>query len=89
MNEIDKNYVNEEGTEEKIVATSNDNYRVNIGNNVKIANHKEDSKLVKKFKSSLLGYDVGIKSKGFSSIAALATVLVVAVLLVLYFIWRF
>ena len=36
MNEIDKNYVNEEGTEEKIVATSNDNYRVNIGNNVNI-----------------------------------------------------
>lgn len=89
MNEIDKNYVNEEGTEEKIIATSNDNYKVNIGNNVKLANHKDESKLVKKFKGSLLGYDVGIKSKGFSSIAALAIVLVVAVLVVLYFIWRF
>ena len=89
MNEIDKNYVNEEGTEEKIIATSNDNYKVNIGNNVKLANHKDENKLVKKFKGSLLGYDVGIKSKGFSSIAALAIVLVVAVLVVLYFIWRF
>ena len=50
---------------------------------------KKESKLVKKFKGSMLGADIGVKSGGFSSIAILATVIAIAVLVVMYFIWRF
>ena len=91
MNNLSKNITDEEGKTETIVASSNDNYTVKLDNNYVLSNHKEkkESKLAKKFKGSILGSDIGVKSSGFSSIAALATVISIAVLAVLYFIWRF
>ena len=50
---------------------------------------KKVSKLAEKFKGSILGADIGVKSGGFSTIAILATVIALAVLAALYFIWRF
>lgn len=91
MNNLSKKVVNDEGQEQTIIATSDDNYKVNLDSKYTIANHtsKKESKLVKKFKGSLLGADIGVKSSGFSTIAALATVIALAVIIVLYFIWRF
>ena len=91
MNNLSKKVINDEGREETVIATSDDNYRVTLGSNYTLANHKEkkESKLVKKFKGSLLGADIGVKSSGFSSIAILATVIALAVFAILYFIWRF
>ena len=91
MNNLSKKYVNDDGVEETVVADSNDNYEVKLDGNYTISNHKEkkESRLAKKFKGSILGADIGVKSSGFSSVAILATVIALAAALIMYFIWRF
>lgn len=91
MNNLSKNIINEEGTEETVVANSTDNYTLKLDKKYTLANRKtkKESHFARKFKGSLLGTDIGIKSSGFSSIAALATVIAIAALAILYFIWRF
>ena len=90
MNNLSKNYVNDEGNEETIIASSNDNYNVKL-DNYTLSNRKarKESKLAKKFKGSFLGADIGVKSGGFSTIAVLAIVIALSAVIVLYFIWRF
>lgn len=91
MNNLSKSYKTDEGTEETIVASSTDNYNVKLNGNYRLANHKtkKESHFAKKFKGSILGADIGVKSGGFSSIAILATVIAIATLAILYFLWRF
>lgn len=91
MNNISKDFVNDDGTNETMIASSNDEYKLNMDKKYVLANRKQKkvSKLSKRFKNSILGTDIGIKSKGFSSIAILATVIALAVLAVIYFMWRF
>ena len=91
MNNFSKRYMNEEGKKETVVANSQDNYHIKLNGNYKLANHnnKKENKFVKRFKGSLLGTDIGVKSGGFSSIAILATVIAVAVIAIMYFLWRF
>ena len=66
--------------------TSNDNYTLNMPKAYKLYPGKiqKENKLVKNFKSSILGMDIGINSKGFSYIAILATLLAVGALLIMY-----
>ncbi len=91
MNNFSKSYMNEEGKKETVVANSQDNYHIKLNGNYKLANHnnKKENKFVKKFKGSLLGTDIGVKSGGFSSIAILATVIAISVIAIMYFLWRF
>ena len=91
MNNYRKSYTNEEGIKETVVINSDDNYSIKLNGKYKLANHnnKKENKFVKKFKGSLLGTDIGVKSGGFSSIAILATVIAIATAAILYFIWRF
>ena len=46
MNNLSRSYVNDEGNEETVVATSDDNYQVKLSGNIKLANHnlKKESK---------------------------------------------
>ena len=91
MNNLSKSFKDDEGREETIVASSNDNYNVKLGKNYTLVNRTKtkENALVKKFKGSILGADIGVKSKGFSSVAILATVIALAAAFVLYLIWRF
>ena len=91
MNNISKDFVNDDGTNETMIASSTDDYKLNMDKKYVLANHNQmkESKLSKKFKNSLIGSDIGIKSKGFSSVAILATVIALAALAVIYFMWRF
>ena len=91
MNNFQRDIKNEDGTEETLVFTSNDNYKIDTNQKYKLANHQEkkESKLTKKFKNSILGTDIGYKSSGFSNIAILATIIAVGTLCVMYFLWRF
>ena len=89
MNNISKSYENSEGLKETLIASSTDNYTINLKGKYKLANHnqKKESKLAKKFKGSILGTDIGIKSAGFTNIAILAVVLTIAAIAILYFLW--
>ena len=91
MNNISKNIKNEDGTNSTVVITSSDNHKIDTGKKYRLANHEEkkESKLSKKFKNSILGADIGVKSGGFTSVAILAVGIVAAVVLILYFSWRF
>ncbi len=91
MNNLSKSFKNDDGNMETVVASSDDNYQVNLGKNYQLANHKEkkESYLAKKFKGSILGADIGVKSSGFSSVAILAIVIALAAFVVMYFLWRF
>lgn len=66
--------------------TSNDNYTLNMPESYKLytGRAQKENKLVNNFKSSILGMDIGINSKGFSYIAILATLLAVGALLIMY-----
>ncbi len=91
MNEFNKNFVDDEGNNSTVIATSNDDYKLNMDKKYTLGNHteKKRSRLAEKFKGSFLGADIGVKSSGFSTIAILATVIVLAVVIGMYFLWRF
>ena len=76
---------------EQIIVTSDDDYSVKMDKNYTLVNHngKKENKLAEKFKNSILGEDIGIKNKGFSSMASLALVVAITVLFILYLLWRF
>ena len=82
---------NEDGTEETVIISSSDNRTLNLNQTYKLANHteKKESKLAKKFKNSLLGADIGVKSSGFSNVAILATIIALGTLAIMYILWRF
>ena len=90
MENYSKNIVNEDGTEETIIITSTDNRTLNMTKNYSIANNniKKESKFMRKYKNSILGRDIGYKSSGFSHIAILATIIAVAAICIMYFMWR-
>ena len=91
MNNMSKNFTNEDGTEETIILSSSDNKEINLDKKYRLANHteKKQSKLAKKFKGSILGADIGVKSSGFSNVALLATVIALGAIAIMYFLWRF
>lgn len=91
MNEFNRNFIDDEGKNETIIATSNDDHKINMSKKYTLANHteKKRSRLAEKFKGSILGADIGVKSSGFSTIAILATVIALAVIIGMYFLWRF
>ena len=91
MNEFQRDIINEDGTEETLLVTSKDSYRVKMSENYVLANNtpKKMNPLVKKFKGSILGADIGVKSAGFSNIAILATIIALGTFCVMYFLWRF
>ncbi len=91
MKNFSKSFVNDEGVEETLVAETDDNYEVNLAKNYTLSNHqaKKESRLAKKFKGTILGADIGVKSSGFGSVAILAIVIAIAAIAILYFVWRF
>lgn len=91
MNNLERNLKNSDGTEEKIVASSSDNYDLNMKETYTLANRKgfKQNKLGEKFKNSALGTDIGIHSQGFTSVAILATVIAIGALAIMYFFWKF
>ena len=91
MNNINKDFTLEDGSVETMIANSSDEYKLQLDKKYVLVNRKKkkESKLVKKFKNSLIGADIGVKSSGFSSIAILAVVVALAAFAIIYFMWRF
>ena len=88
---VSKEIINDDGTKETVVVSSEDDKELNIKGPFVLANHnkRKESRLVQKFKGTIFGADIGIKSGGFTSVAILATVIAVSTLLIMYFLWRF
>lgn len=88
---FERDIKNDDGTEETIIISSNDNRVLNLNQTYKLANQtkKKENKLMKKFKNSILGADIGVKSNGFSNVAILATIIALGSIFVMYLLWRF
>lgn len=89
-----ENNINKEildnGEKSTVIISSSDDKKVNL-DKYTLANNpnKKASRFVEKYRSSLLGRDIGVKSSGFASTTIFAAIISIAVLLVLYFLWRF
>ncbi len=88
---VNKEIINDDGTKETLVISSDDNLELEMKGSYVLANHnkKKESKFARKFKGTIFGSDIGIKSSGFTSVAILATVIAVSAILIMYFLWRF
>lgn len=88
---INREIINDDGTKETMILSSDDGRTLDIKGTYVLANHnkKKESKLAQKFKGTIFGADIGIKSGGFTNIAILATVIAVSAILIMYFLWRF
>lgn len=88
---FERDIKNDDGTEETIIISSNDNRVLKLNQTYKLANQtkKKENKLMKKFKNSILGADIGVKSNGFSNVAILATIIALGSIFVMYLLWRF
>lgn len=86
-----KEITNEYGEKEELQLTSNDDIELNLSGSYVLANRskKKTSAMSEKFKSSILGTDIGFKSHGFTNVAILATVLAISAAIILYFAWKF
>ena len=78
-----------QGTGERLIISSNDSYGINLNGKYKLANNiKKENKLVNRFKNSILGSDIGIKSEGFSTVAILSTLVAVGTVCVMYLFFK-
>ena len=88
-NNINKEII-ENGEKATVVISSNDDKKVNLNGNFTLANNpnKKNSRFVEKYRNSMLGKDIGVKSSGFASTAIFASIISIAVLVILYISWR-
>lgn len=85
MNTFSKQIKNKNGTIDKVIANSNDNYDVMISDNYKLIKFSGNRKT---FKDTLLGTDIGIHSNGFINVAIISTLLSLGVLVTMYLSFR-
>ena len=91
VNTIEKDLKNGDGTIDTLVISSNDNIcPLDANKTYKLANYnsKRENALVRMYKNSIFGAEIGVKAEGFSNIAILATILAVFGFIVMYISWR-
>ena len=74
MNTIKKEIKNKDNTIDIVFAKSSDNYNVMIGDNYKLIRFNNSKG---NFKNSIFGSDIGIHSKGFTSIVGISLMIAV------------
>ena len=75
---------NNDGSVDRIIATSNDNRNIMIGKEYKLVKFSNK----KAFKDTLLGSDIGVHSSGFINITIMSTVIAIATLVLMYISFR-
>lgn len=87
MNNLKKDFIDQDGKTNTMIAESNDSEKVSIDGGFTLVGYKH--KKENRFKNTMLGADIGHKSGGFTSIFGLALVIAVMVFIILYFVWKF
>ena len=87
---IERNMKNPDGTIDTIIITSsNDSNPLEPNKTYKLVNKQtKQDKIINKFKNSILGTEVGIKSEGLSNIAILSTIIAISSIMIMYLLWR-
>ncbi len=85
MNTVSKNIKNSNGTVDKVIANSSDNYDIMIGENYKLIKFSGNRKT---FKDTLFGTDIGIHSSGFINIAIISSLIAIMTIALMYLNFR-
>ena len=91
MGTIEKDMQNIDGTIDTLVISSNDNTNpLDTNKTYKLANYnnKRENALVRAYKNSIFGAEIGVKAEGFSNIAILATIMAIGGFIIMYITWR-
>ena len=81
-----KEFKNNDGSIDMITISSDDNYEVKLDKTYKLVN--PISKKNNGFKNSMFGSDIGIRSRGFSTVILLSMLVAIGSLLIMYFNFR-
>lgn len=87
VNIIEKDIKNGDGTIDTLIISSNDSTNpLDKNKNYKLANYnnKRESALVRMYKNSIFGAEIGVKAEGFSSMAILATIIAIGGIILTY-----
>jgi len=91
VNTIEKDLRNEDGTIDTLIISSCDNESpLDANKTYKLANYNNnrENALVRMYKNSIFGSEIGVKAEGFSNMAILATILAIGGFIVMYISWR-
>ena len=90
-NSITHDFVDEKGNPSEIIITGNNDKIVNLKPNYKLQRPDTKNKFMRKNAKgkSILTSDIGVKSEGFAPIFTLAFIIVISLLTIFYFIWKF
>ena len=87
MKTISKMLNNRDGSVDKIIISSNDNFKVRLNKKYVLVGY-EGNKYVDKFKNSILGMNIGINSYGFASMMIISSLLAIAIFMGMYLAFR-
>ena len=87
MKTISKMLNNRDGSVDKVIISSNDNYKVNLNKKYVLVGY-QGNKYVDNFKNSIFGMDIGVNSNGFASIMLVSTLLAIATFIGMYLAFR-
>lgn len=91
MYNIERDIRNNDGTIDKILITSKDNYQsLETTKTYKLVKNidKKENKIINLFKNSILGREVGINTIGFSKITIFATIISIGTIFLMYILWK-
>ena len=80
MNTIKKEIKNKDSTVDIVFAKSSDNYNVIINDNYKLIRFSNSKSI---FNNSIFGSDIGIHSKGFTSIVEISSIIAVGLIVIM------
>lgn len=80
MNTFKKEIKNKDNSVDIVFAKSSDNYIVIINDNYKLIRFNNSKST---FKNSILGTDIGIHSKGFTSVVAISIIIAVGLMAIM------
>lgn len=85
MNTYIKDIKNVDGSTETLVITSNDNYKINASQKLKLSNNYSKPNF---FKRSILGTDVGFKDSMFTYVFLTSLVMVILGIVIMFYNYR-
>ena len=90
-NSVTQNFIDEKGNESELIITAQNDKEVKIKPNYKLQRPESQNKFMKKNAKGkgIFTSDIGVKSEGFAPIFTLAFIIVVSMLTIAYFIWKF
>ena len=90
-NSVTQNFIDEKGQKSEMIITSTNEEKIILKGNYKLQRPESQNKFMKKNAKGkgIFTSDIGVKSEGFAPIFTLAFIIVVAMLTIAYFIWKF